>query len=341
MLYITIIVVLLIFVLLFRVYNRVKLPKNVASLIREINTENLPEFITGKTGFANNSDVKIAYEIIESETSNGKSIILVNGHGHSRLFWPTYFYQPFLDQGYKIIKYDNRGLGESDWMNNWSNDNPYSLEDMATDTIAVLDALKIEKAHFIGMSMGGMISQRIAISFPTRIASLTSIMSTGFYDDPELVTLPKKFYNNIVAVTLLYGRKLKSNPQKMMLSLATQRLLKGKGTYKIDDKEILQKAFYELTKRNGLNAKVSNQHTAAIRTSGSRYRELGKIRAPSLVIHGTDDPLIQIAHAKVYADLIPDVKTLFIKNMGHDLPKKYVSYLHKSIFKNININQLN
>ena len=218
MLYITIIVVLLIFVLLFRVYNRVKLPKNVASLIREINTENLPEFITGKTGFANNSDVKIAYEIIESETSNGKSIILVNGHGHSRLFWPTYFYQPFLDQGYKIIKYDNRGLGESDWMNNWSNDNPYSLEDMATDTIAVLDALKIEKAHFIGMSMGGMISQRIAISFPTRIASLTSIMSTGFYDDPELVTLPKKFYNNIVAVTLLYGRKLKNNPGDLFLS---------------------------------------------------------------------------------------------------------------------------
>lgn len=171
---------------------------------------------------------------------NGETIVLVSGHGQSKLIWPSYFYRPFLDQGYSVIKYDNRGLGESDWIIDWSKESPYTLEDMATDAIAILDSLNIEKAHFIGMSMGAMISQRIAISYPTRISTLTSVMSTGFYDDPALVSVSKRFYSNIIGITLLYGRKLKTNSQKMKF-LSTQRLLQGKGDNTINDKEILQK----------------------------------------------------------------------------------------------------
>jgi len=334
MLYIFTITVLLTFMLCFTVYNRVKLPKNIDSLINEVKNEKLLEFVIGKTAFTTNSGVKIAYEIIENKKSNGETIVLVSGHGQSKLIWPSYFYRPFLDQGYSVIKYDNRGLGESDWIMDWSKESPYNLEDMATDAIAILNSLNIEKAHFIGMSMGAMISQRIAISYPTRISTLTSVMSTGFYDDPALVSVSKRFYSNIIGITLLYGRKLKTNSQKMKFFLSTQRLLQGKGDNTINDKEILQKAYFELKVRNGFNSKVSNQHTFAIKNSGSRYNELERIRVPCLIIHGTNDPLIKIEHAKKYAQLIPNAKTLFIKKMGHDLPEKYIPDIHKSIFKN-------
>jgi pimeloyl-ACP methyl ester carboxylesterase len=336
-----IIPVLLVFVLLFIVYNRVRLPVNVNSLINEIKKEELPEFVTGKTGFANNNDIKIAYEILDSKKPNGETIVLINGHGQSRLVWPTYFYQPFLDQGYSVIKYDNRGLGESDWIIDWSKESPYTLEDMATDAIAILDSLNIEKAHFIGMSMGAMISQRIAISYPTRISTLTSVMSTGFYDDPALVSVSKRFYSNIIAITLLYGRKLKTNSQKMKFFLSTQRLMQGKGDNTINDKEILQKAYFELKVRKGFNSKVSDQHSLAIKISGSRYEELKNIKTPSMVIHGINDPLIKIEHAKKYATLIPNAKTLFIKGMGHDLPEKYIPDIFKSILKIITLNSTN
>ena len=341
MLYMLIIPVLLVFVLLFIVYNRVRLPVNVNSLINEIKKEELPEFVTGKTGFANNNDIKIAYEILDSKKPNGETIVLISGLGQSRLVWPTYFYQPFLDQGYNIIIFDNRGLGESDWIMDWTKENSYSLEDMATDAIAVLDALNITQAHFVGMSMGGMISQRIAISHPTRILTLTSVMSTGFYGDPDLVSVSKTFYANIIGVTLLYASKLKTDAQKMKFDLSKQRLLKGKGDYKIDNKKILQKAYYEIIKRKGFNSKVNDQHSLAIKISGSRYEELKNIKTPSMVIHGINDPLIKIEHAKKYATLIPNAKTLFIKGMGHDLPEKYIPDIFKSILKIITLNSTN
>jgi pimeloyl-ACP methyl ester carboxylesterase len=316
----------------------VRIPVNVNSLINEIKKEELPEFVIGETGFANNYDIKIAYEILKSKKPNGESIILINGLGHSKLVWPTYFYQPFLDHGYNVIKFDNRGLGESDWILDWTKENPYSLEDMAADAIAVLDALNIGQAHFVGMSMGGMISQRIAISYPTRILTLTSVMSTGFYEDPELVSTSKPFYANIIGVTILYATKLKTDAQKMKFNLSIQRLLKGKGDYKIDNKKILQKAYYEINRRKGFNSKVTNQHSLAIKISGSRYEELKNIQTPSVIIHGTNDPLIKIEHAKKYAPLIPNSQTLFIKGMGHDLPEKYVPDILKSISKIIPLN---
>jgi len=335
MMYIPIILASILFVGLFIIYNRIVLPSSIDVLINEIENEELPNFVNGKTGFAKNGGIAISFEIMNSKNPNGETIVLVNAHGHSRLIWPIYFYKSFLDQGYTVIKYDNRGLGESDWMINWTKESPYSLEDMAKDAIAVLDKLKIEKAHFIGMSMGGMISQRIAISYPKRIQTLTSIMSSGYHGDPELVSVPKKFYFNIIGIMLLYGRKLKTISEKLKLDLSIHRLLKGKGNYKINDKAILQKAYYELTKRKGLNRKVADQHSTAIKISGSRYDDLSLIKCPTLVIHGTDDPLIKIAHAKKYAPLIENAKTLFIKGMGHDLPEKYIPDIQISIVENL------
>ena len=112
------------------------------------------EHITGITGTANNKGVSIFYNAIgKPEKGN---ILLVNGHTQTLLDWPTYFFQPLVDAGYRVIRYDNRGVGMSDWMEGWNKTNVYTLEDMATDALAILDDLSIKKAHIIGVSMGAV-----------------------------------------------------------------------------------------------------------------------------------------------------------------------------------------
>lgn len=308
------------------------LPSNTNALIQEVMASELPEFMTGKSGFAQNGNIKICYEFFENKTSNKGTILLINGHTQSLIEWPSYFLQPILDAGYQVVRYDNRGFGCSDWIKDWSRDNAYQLEDMARDGLAVLDHLGIQKAHLIGVSMGGMIGQRIAISYQDRVLSLTSIMSTGFYFDPQLVAPPKPFVLDLVKLTLRYKRTLHLTESKLKFYLGIREMLRGKG-YELDTKMFLQQGFYELTKRNGLNAKGTDQHSYAIKKSGSRYDELKNIQAPTLVIHGAADSLILVNHAEKYAPMIPDSELLIIKGMGHDLPKEHTPIIISNILK--------
>ena len=334
-------IVLILFVVLLvlavaTLYSRVALPKNVDAIISEIKQEGIPEFIVGETGMANNNGVDIAYEIINGNENNGQTVLLINGHSHWQLTIPAHFYQPFVEAGYQLVKFDNRGLGASDWITDWQKSSPYNLEDMAADSIAVLDHLKIEQAHLIGISMGGMIAQSMAINHPQYVASLTSIMSTGFWADPKLTAVPKGWYINFLAVNFLYGKKLLRPEDRAKFFLAHQRYLRGKGDYIFNDKELLQKALYEFGHRKGLNPKAGEQHTYAIIKSGSRYEKLGAITAPTLVIHGTDDPLIKVEHAEKYAAMIPNAKKIILKGMGHDLPAIYMPEIHQEIFETLN-----
>lgn len=305
------------------VYTGPQLPEGINDLIKEIQNEPLPELITGQTGIVKREQVSIFYESMGGKDPSKGAVMLVGGLAQTLLGWPPYFYQPFVDAGYQVVRMDNRGVGESDWLRNWNKEAPYHLEDMAKDVLAVLDSLEIKKAHVIGVSMGGMISQRLAISHADRVLSLTSIMSTGFYHDPELVQVPPKFYRNFLRWTFRYIGRLKKEENRLKFHLGTVRMLRGNGDYPFESRRILRKALYELRKRKGFNAKVVDQHSAAIVGSGSRYEELGAITVPTLVIHGKADPLVTFEHAQKYAPMIPGADTLFIEGMGHDLPRKY------------------
>ena len=100
-------------------YSRVALPGKVDEIISEIKQEGIPEFIEGETGTANNNEVDIAFEVINKSRNNGETILLINGHSHWQLTIPKSFYQPFVDAGYQLVKFDNRGLGASDWILDW------------------------------------------------------------------------------------------------------------------------------------------------------------------------------------------------------------------------------
>lgn len=313
------------------------LPNNVEEMIQQIKSEGIPEFITGRVGKAKNENVHINYEVIGDSNADQETIVLINGHTQILLDWPDYFFQPLVGAGYRVIRFDNRGVGQSDWLPNYNKKQPYLLEDMAKDVLAILDTEKIDKAHIIGMSMGGMIGQRLAISHASRVLSLTSIMSTGFFFDPELTNVPRDFYRNLIAVSLKYPIGSKKEVTMLKLNLAIRQLQDGKGDYELDRKLVLQRGMYELNKRRGYNVKATDQHSLAIEKSGSRYAELGQIKAPTLVIHGTTDPLIKFEHAQKYAPMIPNAQTLFIEGMGHDLPPEYMPQITSAILKNIAI----
>jgi len=312
----------------------VELPPETNQIVNQLLEEgNLPELITGKTGFAQNGEVKIWYEIIAPADTIKATVLLVMGHSTSSLTWTPLFYQPFLDSGYQVIRYDNRGLGESNWMEDWTTENAYSLEDMAEDAVAILDAVGVEKAHIIGASMGGMIAQRLAISHGERVLSLTSIMSSGYWEDPS-ISSPDAISSKGSKLVLKYGIFNPSDANTLKLRIGFPQGLKGNGDYDIDVKKIAERALYEIKKRKGFNPKVGNQHTVAISKSGSRLEELGTIEMPTLIIHGKSDPLIDFAHCEKYAPLIPHAETLFIDGMGHDMPGIYMEQYHEAILKN-------
>lgn len=141
-------------------------------MIDEVSTSDLSHIIKGKTGYALSGNVKIWYECISPDGVPKGTILLNIGMGANCMFWPPAFIQSFIDEGYQVIRYDSRGTGLSDWMENWDRKNPYLLTDMAHDAVAVLDELQIEKVHILGLSLGGMIAQEVAIAYPERSLSL-------------------------------------------------------------------------------------------------------------------------------------------------------------------------
>lgn len=316
------------------VNSGIELPANTEEVVESVlSSGELPELIIGETGNAQNGDINIWYERIRPKDSVKATVLLIMGHSSTAMLWSSNFYQPFINAGYEVIRYDNRGVGASDWMTDWDEKNAYTLEDMAKDGMAVLKAADVDQAHIIGASMGGMIAQRMAISHSDKVQTLTSIMSSGYMMDPEIAPIPKEYMGDFAKLGLKY--LLPPSEEGMMkFSIGLQKMLKGNGPYNGNIKKTAQRTLYELRKRNGFNPNVGDQHSLAIETSGSRLEELSSITVPTLVIHGKSDPLVIFAHAEKYAPLIPNAQKLYIDGMGHDIPDLYMGDIHEAIFAN-------
>jgi len=327
----SVLLILLILGIYFYVRSSPKLPEHSDEIIDDILlSESEVDLIKGETGIADSKGISIWYEHLRTKGESKGTVILVMGHSSNIFGWPDYFFEEFLVAGYDVIRYDNRGVGMSDWMKGWTPEQGYTLEDMAEDCIAILDHLELDKVHLVGASMGGMIAQRLAISHGHRFHTLTSIMSSGHTADKSLTLIPKPFKRDLMKVMARYGwRPTEKNSIKMGISLI--RLLRNNNNHEVNAEDIAKKMKYDMRKRKGFNRKVVKQHSKAIELSGSRYDELGSIEIPTLIIHGKKDPLVKLEHAEKYAPMIPHAKTLYLDEMGHDLPRELNAVITQAI----------
>lgn len=309
------------------------LPKGTDEIIGGVLKNPLPEIVKGKTGFVKSKGLDIWYESIYPEDSLKGTILLIMGISNDALGWPQKFIQSFVDSGYQVIRYDHRGTGMSDWVENWDSKKPYSLADMADDGVAILTYLGIEKANIIGISMGGMIAQELAINHPNRVASLTSVMSSGYIEDPELPQISSDIAWQLIKTSLKYGI-MGGEKNMIKLHLSSRIILMGNAAYDLNIKKISEQVLFNVRNRKGYNSNVSKQHQGAVAISGSRYDKLKLISVPTLIIHGKSDPFIPIEHGKKCASIIPNADSLWLAGMGHDLPDNLVDMLSEKIITN-------
>ncbi|WP_181256624.1 alpha/beta fold hydrolase [Merismopedia glauca] len=256
------------------------------------------------------NDLNLYYEAFGNPSD--PPVLLINGLSCQCLQWFPYFYEPIVDSGYYVIRFDNRDVGLSTWIKDkdWEKQ-PYSLVDMAKDAVGLLEALGIANAHLIGVSMGGAIAQRIAIDYPDRILSLTSIVS---FAEASAVGME--------GIASFLSAKVPSIEEY----LAFWSLLVGT-TFPLDVPLYAELYRESVEVRQGYNPDCIPRQLRAIASSSSTLPELKKIDVPTLILYGTADPLIPVAHAVEYAKLIPasqqvkmedvGVKAVFTKFMGY------------------------
>jgi pimeloyl-ACP methyl ester carboxylesterase len=308
-------------------------PPTTEEIISQVLRSEPPEFVRDKTGYARSGDVSIWYESIEPHDTAKGAVLILAGISSDALMWSPRFLDALGDTGYQVIRYDYRGTGMSDWIEDWNSHDPYSFQDIANDGIAVLDTLGIQEAHVLGVSMGGMIAQQMTIDHPDRVLSLTSIMSSGNMADPNLPQMSPDFAQEFLATSMrFFSTKGERNAVEAYVDART--MLLGDSIDTLDVKTISEQVLYNLRKRKGYNPQVYLQHQAAGLTSGSRYDALQTIDTPTLIIHGKLDPIIPIEHGIKCADLIPHADTLWIEGMGHDLPDKHIDVIVEKTVKN-------
>lgn len=295
------------------------LPPNSNTVITSLLAEDPPQFVRGETGFAHNGDVSVWYEAIAPDRPAKGSVLLYMGISNDALGWPPDFLDKLVAAGYQVIRFDYRDTGFSDWIDDWDRQNPYDLSDMAADSVAILDALHIEQAHLVGVSMGGMVAQQTAIEYPNRVLTLSSIMSSCDILDSSLPPISGELIQALLTVSIKYSI-LPTERNTIKMQLASRQLLMGETNYPLDVASIGKQVLYNLRERRGYNPQASVQHNTAVFVSGSRHAQLRNLQTPALVLHGSADPFIPVAHGQKCARTLPNVQTHFITGMGHDIP---------------------
>lgn len=256
------------------------------------------------SGTATNGDVQLPW--VRTANPGGAPLLLVNGLGSPLVAYEDGFVAELVDRGFEIVRFDNRDAGRAT-----ATQGGYKLIDMANDAAAVLDAVGWKQAHVFGMSMGGMIVQQLGISFPQRLLSLTSVMSTT--GNPEfgrasdaarkaLLTPAPTDRDGWLAARILSDQVWASPAQW------TPEASRAKGEMMFD---------YGVQPKS-----VTNQYQAIV-SSGQREDELRQVAVPTLVLHGSEDTLIDPSGGVRTAEIMSNASYIEIEGMGHDIPEAY------------------
>ena len=277
----------------------------------------------------------IGIEVIDSapDAPQLPVVLLIMGLGMQLIAWPPGMVRALMNAGYRVIRFDNRDSGLSDNFDALGMPNllwqgmkyklgltikpPYSVRDMALDTLGVLDALQIDKAHIVGVSMGGMVAQRVALLAPQRTLSLASIMSSSGA-------------RGLPATTPAVTRQLLSRPKGKGKQAAIEHSVKlfqaiGSPGFPLDEAFLRERV--TLSTERSFNPPGIARQMVAIVADSTRAAELAKIAVPTLVLHGKADPLVPFACGQDTAKRIPGARLVGIEGMGHDLPPGVVEHI--------------
>ena len=266
-------------------------------------------------------------------TGNKPVVLLIMGLGMQLVAWPPAMVQGLVDRGFRVVRFDNRDIGLSQHFDALGTPNllwaglkyrlglkttpPYTLQDMAKDALGVLDALQIAKAHVVGVSMGGMVAQRLALLAPGRVTSLSSIMSSSGA-------------RGLPAASPAVTRVLLSRPAGKGKQAAIDHSVKlfkaiGSPGFPMQDGELRERVTLA-TERNFYPQGITRQMVAIVADS-TRADALRGITVPTLVVHGRADALVPFACGEDTARRIPGAQLVGIDGMGHDLPPGVVDRL--------------
>ncbi len=273
--------------------------------------------------FAKTNGVELCYETFGDPAR--PPLVLIMGLGAQMVLWDDEFCEQLAARGFHVVRLDNRDIGRSsridrpvkidfpDLMQKQARgekiDAPYTLRDMAGDVVGLMDHLGVARAHTVGASMGGMIGQEMAMHFPDRLLSLTSIMSsTGNPASPP--PTPE-------AAAVLLTPPPTTREEYVASFARTWRVLRA-GAFPQDEAKDAARAA-RIWER-GLNPMGVARQMLAVFASGDRRAGLAHVRAPTLVVHGDVDPLVRLEAGKDTAASIPGARLIVVSGMGHALP---------------------
>ena len=292
-------------------------------------------------GFSENSGVKIFYR--DYGPKDGDPILMVHGLGAQLVHWPIHLINFLQANNFRPITYDNRDVGLSSRFLNTPSfvidyikyflrlpiKSEYTIDDMASDGINLLDTLNIKKTHIFSTSMGGMIAQIISAQYPERVKSFTLIASTA--STPSPINAPKKAVRDIMM-------ERSKNPNASHEEIL-KREIRMVSLIGMDGRIVDTPEFREETIRNLDRAQDGSGYARqllSILASKDRLNKIQKIKAPTLIIHGKNDPMIHVKNAYKMHKLIPHSKLKIIENMRHLIEPEVLDQFEGMLLEHLN-----
>jgi pimeloyl-ACP methyl ester carboxylesterase len=267
----------------------------------------------------------------------GQPLVLIAGLTLDLTSWPTTMIDGLVERGFYVIRFDNRDVGRSTWATTpppgllrqllgRRRRDGYDLADMAADTIGLLDHLGVQRAHLVGMSMGGMIAQSVAARHPDRVSTLTSIFST---------TGARRVGQPALSTRRLLARPAaRTREQFIARHVGLMRHIAGRG-FPLDEAAAVDYAAGAWERGPGpiAGSGVARQINAILK-SGDRTAELGQVSAPTVVIHGDRDLIVHTSGGRATAAAIQDADHVTVAGMGHDIAAGVVDRIVDLITRN-------
>jgi pimeloyl-ACP methyl ester carboxylesterase len=277
--------------------------------------------------------LELEYETLGDPTD--PPMVLIMGLGAQLIDWPLPFCEMLADEGFYLIRFDNRDAGLSTSLDHLGAPDlsalfagrldaaPYRLADLAGDTVGLLDALGIDRAHLVGASLGGMVAQQTAIDHPDRVRSLASIMST---------TGDRTVGQATPEARSVLGRPPAASREEAIQNTVRSSRIIGSTGFPVTEQELLDRATAKYD-RSYRPVGTLRQFAAAV-ASPDRTPGLRRVSVPTVVIHGEADPLIDVSGGRATAAAVPGAELIVIPGMGHDLPVGVRPQIVEAIVRN-------